>query len=60
MTGSVDQHGNVQAIGGVNQKIEGYFDICNMQGLTGQPGRADPQIQCSGFDAARRCCGGRT
>jgi len=35
VTGSVNQHGEVQAIGGVNQKIEGYFDVCNAQGLTG-------------------------
>ena len=35
MTGSVDQHGRVQAIGGVNAKIEGFFDICRKRGLTG-------------------------
>lgn len=35
MTGSVDQHGRVQAIGGVNEKIEGFFDICRQRGLTG-------------------------
>jgi lon-related putative ATP-dependent protease len=38
VTGSVDQAGNVQAIGGVNQKIEGFFDVCRMQGLTGKQG----------------------
>ena len=38
VTGSVDQHGQVQAIGGVNQKIEGYFDICKARGLTGEQG----------------------
>ncbi len=38
MTGSVDQHGRVQAIGGVNQKIEGFFDLCNARGLTGRQG----------------------
>jgi len=38
ITGSVDQHGRVQAIGGVNEKIEGFFDICNMRGLTGEQG----------------------
>ena len=43
VTGSVDQHGNVQAIGGVNQKIEGYFDICKMQGLTGHQGVLIPK-----------------
>jgi len=38
VTGSVDQFGRVQAIGAVNEKIEGYFDICNMRGLTGRQG----------------------
>ena len=38
VTGSVNQHGDVQAIGGVNEKIEGFFDICNARGLTGQQG----------------------
>ena len=38
VTGSVDQFGRVQAIGAVNEKIEGYFDICNKRGLTGKQG----------------------
>ena len=38
VTGSVDQHGRVQAIGGVNEKIEGFFDLCNARGLTGEQG----------------------
>ncbi len=38
VTGSVNQKGEVQAIGGVNQKIEGFFDICTSKGLTGQQG----------------------
>ena len=38
VTGSVDQHGRVQAIGGVNEKIEGYFDLCRARGLTGEQG----------------------
>jgi lon-related putative ATP-dependent protease len=38
ITGSINQHGQVQAIGGVNEKIEGFFDICNKRGLTGQQG----------------------
>ena len=38
VTGSVDQLGNVQAIGGVNQKIEGFFDVCLQKGLTGNQG----------------------
>jgi lon-related putative ATP-dependent protease len=38
VTGSVNQHGQVQAIGGVNEKIEGFFDICVERGLTGDQG----------------------
>lgn len=38
VTGSVNQFGQVQAIGGVNEKIEGFFDICNARGLTGSQG----------------------
>ena len=43
ITGSVDQQGNVQAIGGVNEKIEGFFDICKLKGLTGSQGVIIPQ-----------------
>ncbi len=38
VTGSVNQHGQVQAIGGVNEKIEGFFDICQAKGLNGEQG----------------------
>ena len=38
VTGSVDQYGNVQAIGGVNEKIEGFFDLCAARGLDGSHG----------------------
>ncbi|MEM7126878.1 MAG: AAA family ATPase [Chloroflexota bacterium] len=38
VTGSVNQYGQVQAIGGVNEKIEGFFDLCNARGLTGEQG----------------------
>ena len=38
VTGSVNQLGQVQAIGGVNEKIEGFFDICAARGLTGRQG----------------------
>lgn len=38
VTGSVDQFGNVQAIGGVNEKIEGFFKYCSINGLTGSQG----------------------
>ncbi len=43
VTGSVDQHGRVQAIGGVNEKIEGFFDICNTRGLNGEQGVLIPR-----------------
>ncbi|MCU0592512.1 MAG: ATP-dependent peptidase [Desulfobacterales bacterium] len=37
-TGSVNQKGQIQAIGGVNQKIEGFFEVCREKGLTGAQG----------------------
>jgi lon-related putative ATP-dependent protease len=42
VTGSVNQHGQVQAIGGVNEKIEGFFDVCVARGLTGKQGVVVP------------------
>jgi lon-related putative ATP-dependent protease len=38
MTGSVNQHGVVQPIGGVNEKIEGFFEVCRQRGLSGEQG----------------------
>ena len=38
VTGSVNQKGEVQAIGGVNQKIEGFYDLCRVRGLSGDQG----------------------
>ncbi|MFH1652334.1 MAG: AAA family ATPase [Chloroflexota bacterium] len=38
VTGSVNQKGEIQAIGGVNQKIEGFFQVCQARGLTGKQG----------------------
>ncbi|MBW2284716.1 MAG: AAA family ATPase, partial [Deltaproteobacteria bacterium] len=43
VTGSVNQNGEVQAIGGVNQKIEGFFDCCRAKGLTGKQGVMIPE-----------------
>ena len=43
ITGSMDQKGEVQAIGGANQKIEGFFDVCRERGLTGDQGVIIPQ-----------------
>jgi predicted ATP-dependent protease len=38
VTGSVNQQGDIQPIGGVNQKIEGFYDVCMLKGLTGTQG----------------------
>jgi len=43
VTGSVDQFGNIQPIGGVNEKIEGFFNYCRYNGLTGDQGVMIPQ-----------------
>ena len=42
VTGSVNQKGEIQPIGGVNQKVEGFFDICRVSGLTGDQGVVVP------------------
>jgi ATP-dependent Lon protease len=43
VTGSVNQRGEVQPIGGVNRKIEGFFDLCKLNGLTGEQGVMVPE-----------------
>ena len=43
MTGAIDQHGNIEAIGGANEKIEGFFDACAYFGLTGDQGVVIPK-----------------
>ena len=43
MTGSVNQKGKIQAIGGVNHKVEGFFDVCQAKGLNGKQGVMIPQ-----------------
>ena len=43
VTGSVNQKGEVQAIGGVNEKIEGFFEVCKAKGLTGKQGVMMPE-----------------
>ncbi|WP_339890341.1 Lon protease family protein [Neptuniibacter pectenicola] len=42
-TGSINQYGEVQAIGGVNEKIEGYFNLCKTRGLNGEQGVIIPK-----------------
>ena len=43
VTGSINQKGEVQAIGGANQKIEGFYDVCKAKGLTGEQGVIIPE-----------------
>ncbi|MFW6092416.1 MAG: AAA family ATPase [Pseudomonadota bacterium] len=43
ITGSVDQHGRLQAIGGANEKIEGFFELCRERGLDGTQGVLIPE-----------------
>ncbi|MBI1902752.1 MAG: AAA family ATPase [Planctomycetia bacterium] len=43
VTGSVNQHGEVQGVGAVNEKIEGFFDVCRLKGLTGTQGVCIPR-----------------
>lgn len=63
VTGSVDQQGRVQAIGGVNEKIEGFFDVCNARGLTGDQGVLIPQANVDHLmlrkDVVEACRAGR-
>ena len=63
VTGSVNQHGEIQAIGGVNEKIEGFFDICRARGLTGNQGvlipRANVQHLMLRRDVLDACADGK-
>jgi len=43
ITGSINQKGDIQPIGGVNEKIEGFFDVCKAKGLTGKQGVLIPR-----------------
>jgi lon-related putative ATP-dependent protease len=54
VTGSVNQRGQVQAIGGVNEKIEGYFDVCHALGLTGKEGVIIPRANVRNLMLAER------
>ena len=46
VTGSVNQLGEVQAVGGVNEKVEGFFDCCRVSGLSGEQGVVFPAANC--------------
>jgi predicted ATP-dependent protease len=63
VTGSVNQHGEVQAVGGINEKIEGFFDTCKARGLTGTQGvlipKANVQHLMLRADVVNACAGGQ-
>jgi predicted ATP-dependent protease len=63
VTGSVNQYGQIQAIGGVNEKIEGFFDICRARGLTGGQGVLIPASNVKHLmlrdDVVEACAAGR-
>lgn len=46
VTGAINQFGDVQAVGGINEKIEGFFRLCAMRGLTGTQGVLIPGVNC--------------
>jgi predicted ATP-dependent protease len=43
VTGSVNQQGEIQPVGGINEKIEGFYDVCHARGLTGHQGVLIPE-----------------
>lgn len=63
VTGSIDQFGNIQPIGGVNEKIEGFFDVCSRDGLTGRQGVLMPADNVKHLmlraDVVAACAAGR-
>jgi predicted ATP-dependent protease len=63
VTGSVNQHGEIQAIGGVNEKIEGFFDICRARALTGTQGVLIPTANVQHLmlrrDVVEACAAGK-
>jgi hypothetical protein len=59
ITGSVDQRGDVQPVGGVNEKVEGFFDACALHDLTGQQGVVIPAVNGRDLMLRRAGRGGR-
>jgi len=63
MTGAIDQFGHIQPIGGVNEKIEGFFDTCRFFGLTGDQGVIIPKANAPDLmlrtDLVEACSAGR-
>ncbi len=63
ITGAIDQMGNIMAIGAVNEKIEGFFDVCTAQGLTGTQGVIIPRANAADLqlrqDVVKACAKGK-
>ncbi len=63
ITGAIDQMGNIMAIGAVNEKIEGFYDVCAAQGLTGKQGVIIPRSNAADLqlreDVVKACAKGR-
>lgn len=63
MTGAIDQKGNLEAIGGVNEKIEGFFDACRYFGLSGEQGVVIPRANATDLmlreDVVEACAEGQ-
>lgn len=63
MTGAIDQHGHIQAIGGVNEKVEGFFDACSHTGLTGEQAVIIPKSNAGDLmlreDIVQACADGK-
>jgi len=57
ITGSVNQKGEIQPIGGVNEKVEGFFDVCRLKGLTGTQGVLIPRANVEDLMLAPRVVG---
>ena len=55
VTGSMDQNGDVQPIGGVNEKIEGFFELCRLRGLDGSHGVIIPRRNVKTPDGKKGC-----
>lgn len=54
VTGAVDQHGAIRAVGGINEKIEGFYDLCAAQGLSGEQGVIMPAANLPHLMLGRR------
>ena len=53
VTGSINQHGEIQPVGGVTEKVEGFFELCEARGLTGNQGVIIPQVNASSLNLKR-------